>query len=49
VVTDDCHPAWPEGWANARAGNAPWVIVSYERRAAAAIAAVRDATREAAR
>jgi hypothetical protein len=43
------HPAWPEGWDNARAGNAPWVIVSYERRAQAAIAAVREATHEAAR
>lgn len=43
------HPAWPEGWDNARAGNAPWVIVSYERRAEAAIAAIREATHQAAR
>jgi hypothetical protein len=43
------HPGWPEGWDNARAGNAPWVIVSYERRAAAAIAAVREGMQEAAR
>lgn len=39
------HPAWPEGWANACAGNAPWVITMYERRAQAAIAAIREAAR----